>query len=175
MTGGPERYQDRGIIPRTIQYIFQQVRKKDDSVFNIGISYLEIYENKGYDLLDENHANKQLSDLPKVNPGMDANEQIVLHGLSIHKAENEEDALNLLFIGDTNRVVCATPKHDQSTRSHCLFIIQLESRKMNADAKSISRIHLVDLAGSERIGKTGVVGKLQKEAVSINLALMFLE
>ena len=22
MTGGPERYQDRGIIPRTIQYIF---------------------------------------------------------------------------------------------------------------------------------------------------------
>jgi len=84
---------------------------------------LEIYENKGYDLLDENHANKQLSDLPKVNPGMDANEQIVLHGLSIHKAENEEDALNLLFIGDTNRVVCATPKHDQSTRSHCLFII----------------------------------------------------
>jgi len=46
---------------------------------------------------------------------------------------------------------------------------------MNADAKSISRIHLVDLAGSERIGKTGVVGKLQKEAVSINLALMFLE
>ena len=38
--------------------------------------------------------------------------QFVLRGLSVHRAENEEDALNLLFIGDTNRVVSETPKND---------------------------------------------------------------
>ena len=54
-------------------------------------------------------------------------DQFVLKNLSVHRAENEEDALNLLFIGDTNRVVSETPKNDSSTRSHCIFIIQLES------------------------------------------------
>ena len=49
--------------------------------------------------------------------------QFVLKNLSVHRAESEEDALNLLFIGDTNRVVSETPKNDSSTRSHCIFII----------------------------------------------------
>ena len=34
-----------------------------------------------------------------------------------------EDALNLLFVGDTNRVVCETPSNDASTRSHCIFTV----------------------------------------------------
>ena len=32
----------------------------------VGVSYLEIYNANGYDLLDENHASKSLFDLPKV-------------------------------------------------------------------------------------------------------------
>ena len=57
----------------------------------------------------------------------DKNGQFLLQNLSVHRAENEEDALNLLFIGDTNRVVSETPKNDASTRSHCIFVIQIES------------------------------------------------
>lgn len=68
MTGGPERYADRGLIPRSLSYIFSQVKKDSTTNYKIGISYLEIYNNTGYDLLDENHANKKLSDLPKVVP-----------------------------------------------------------------------------------------------------------
>jgi len=35
----------------------------------ISASYIEIYNNEGYDLLDENHATtNRLSDLPKVIP-----------------------------------------------------------------------------------------------------------
>ena len=52
-----------------------------------------------------------------------------MRNLSVHRAENEEDALNLLFIGDTNRVVSETPKNDASTRSHCIFIIEIDSQK----------------------------------------------
>lgn len=68
----------------------------------------------------------------------------------MHRAENEEDALNLLFIGDTNRVVSETPKNDASTRSHCIFVIQLEAQKMGEDVKTMSKLQLVDLSGSER-------------------------
>ncbi len=71
---------------------------------SISISYLEIYGNQGYDLLNADHSTKSLQDLPKVQPFENEGEQIYLKGLSVHKAKNEEDALNLLFIGDTNRV-----------------------------------------------------------------------
>jgi kinesin family protein 6/9 len=93
----------------------------------MNVSYLEIYNDYGYDLLDENHATKNLFDLPKVQMFENGDDQYILKNLSVHRADNEEDALNLLFIGDTNRVVSETPKNDASTRSHCIFVIQIES------------------------------------------------
>ena len=84
---------------------------------------MEIYQGTGYDLLDENHTSKNIEDLPKITPRARNQDEMVLEGLSIHRAQNEEDALNLLFIGDTNRVVCETRKNPVSTRSHCIFIL----------------------------------------------------
>lgn len=51
----------------------------------MSISYIEIYEGKGYDLLDENHKNSKLEDLPKVIPRETEDEEIILNGLSLHK------------------------------------------------------------------------------------------
>jgi len=56
MTGGAERYADRGLIPRTLSHIFGNVAKNTTHQFTINVSYLEIYNNNGYDLLDENHS-----------------------------------------------------------------------------------------------------------------------
>ena len=39
----------------------------------------------------------------------------------MNTAETEEEALNLLFLGDTNRVVAETPMNDVSTRSRTGF------------------------------------------------------
>ena len=44
---------------------------------------MEIYENNGYDLLDENHSSKNLHDLPKIKPMIMDDEQIFLKGLSV--------------------------------------------------------------------------------------------
>lgn len=123
ITGGAERYVDRGIIPRTLSYIFGHISKDTQSKFKVSISYMEIYNESGFDLLDENHASKNLFDLEKVTMYEDKTGAFILKNLSVHRAENEEDALNLLFIGDTNRVVSETPKNDASTRSHCIFCI----------------------------------------------------
>ena len=46
-------------------------------------------------------------------------------------------------------MVSETPKNDASTRSHCIFIIQIETKKAGSDVKTVSRLHLVDLSGSE--------------------------
>jgi len=74
---------------------------------------------------------------------------LILSGLNVHKIENEEQALNLLFIGDMNRIISETPKNDASTRSHCIFMINIEGEKAGSDKKFQSRIYLVDLSGSE--------------------------
>ena len=66
ITGRAERYADRGLIPRTLSHIFDHIKKQTDSTFKVNISYLELYNANGYDLLDENHASKSLFDLPKV-------------------------------------------------------------------------------------------------------------
>lgn len=82
----------------------------------------------------------------------------------------------MLFIGDTNRVVSETPKNDASTRSHCIFVIQIESQKLGSDVKTVSKLHLVDLSGSERIGKSGVEDKTTiLESKNINQSLFMLQ
>ena len=63
ITGGAERYADRGIIPRTLSYIFAKLG--GDPNTEVRISYLEIYNESGYDLLDPSHDTKGLEDLPK--------------------------------------------------------------------------------------------------------------
>lgn len=171
MTGTPERYADRGIIPRTISYLFKYAQSNTDSIIKYAISYLEIYENHGYDLLDDKHTNSQLIDLPKVKPYENEQGELIFRNLSLHRADNEEDALNLLFIGETNRAVCETPMNDVSTRSHCIFIIHIESNPIGSDTKRYSKLHLVDLSGSERIKNSGVDGKLMREAIAINCSL----
>lgn len=98
----------------------------------------------GYDLLDEKHSSNNLHDLQKIQTYETENEEIILKGLSVHKASTEEDAINLLFIGDTNRVVSETPKNDASTRSHCIFIVQIESKKVLINNNNKFIINLIN-------------------------------
>lgn len=46
LTGGPEKYSDRGIIPRSLSMLFAEFRKRTDAQYKMFISYLEIYNDK---------------------------------------------------------------------------------------------------------------------------------
>ncbi|XP_025915618.1 kinesin-like protein KIF6 [Apteryx rowi] len=175
ITGGAERYSDRGIIPRTLSYIFHQLQKDSSKVYTTHVSYLEIYNECGYDLLDPRHEASRLEDLPKVTVMEDSDQNIHLKNLSLQQATNEEEALNLLFLGDTNRMIAETPMNQASTRSHCIFTIHISSKEPGSATIRRSKLHLVDLAGSERVAKTGVGGHLLTEAKYINLSLHYLE
>ena len=60
------------------------------------ISYLEIYNETGYDLLNPDREVQMLEDLPKVAIMEDEESNIHMRNLSIHRANNEEEALNLV-------------------------------------------------------------------------------
>ncbi|KAM9467074.1 kinesin-like protein KIF6 [Clarias gariepinus] len=175
ITGGPECYSDRGIIPRTLSYLYQHFSQDSSMVYTTHISYLEIYNEVGYDLLDPRHEASNLEDLPKVTIMEDPDQNIHLKNLSLQTSASEEEALNLLFLGDTNRMIAETPMNQASTRSHCIFTIHLCSREPGSATVRRSKLHLVDLAGSERVGKSGVGGQILTEAKYINLSLHYLE
>nr|XP_041571385.1 kinesin-like protein KIF6 isoform X3 [Taeniopygia guttata] len=175
VTGGAERYSDRGIIPRTLSYIFDQLQKDSSKVYTTHVSYLEIYNECGYDLLDPRHEASRMEDLPKVTIMEDSDQNIHLKNLSLQQATNEEEALNLLFLGDTNRMIAETPMNQASSRSHCIFTIHISSKEPGSATIRRSKLHLVDLAGSERVAKTGIGGQLLTEAKYINLSLHYLE
>ncbi|KAI8924527.1 P-loop containing nucleoside triphosphate hydrolase protein [Entophlyctis helioformis] len=175
ITGGAERYADRGLIPRTLQFVFKEAQRNPSIQYTFHISYLEIYNEVGYDLLDNSRDAKKLEDLPKVTLQEDGDEMIHLRNLSVVQVANEEEALNLLFVGDTNRMIAETPSNPSSSRSHCIFIVGITSRRSSEDVIRRSKLHLVDLAGSERVARTGIDGTLLKEAKYINLSLHYLE
>ncbi len=52
--GGGRRFADRGIIPRSLSYVYKEVEKlssRGEDV-SVHISYMEIYQDTGYDLLN---------------------------------------------------------------------------------------------------------------------------
>ncbi|NXH68242.1 KIF6 protein, partial [Hydrobates tethys] len=156
-------------------FLFFFLIQDSSKVYTTHVSYLEIYNECGYDLLDPRHEASRLEDLPKVTIMEDPDQNIHLKNLSLQQATSEEEALNLLFLGDTNRMIAETPMNQASTRSHCIFTIHLSSKEPGSTTIRRSKLHLVDLAGSERVAKTGVGGHLLTEAKYINLSLHYLE
>ncbi|KAM4706215.1 kinesin-like protein KIF9 [Rhinophrynus dorsalis] len=175
-TGATENYKHRGIIPRALQQVFKEIEGRNDQSITVRISYLEIYNETLYDLLST------LPDTPAPTPDtqitiVDDAQGVSVKGLSVHHVSSEEQALNLLFEGETNRIIGSHILNKNSSRSHCIFTVHVESHSRTlSDAKyTMSKINLVDLAGSERLGKTGSEGQVMKEATYINKSLSFLE
>jgi|TARA_B110000285_G_scaffold212315_1_gene255752 kinesin family member 6/9 len=86
---------------------------------------------------------------------------VAVKNLSMHVCNTDEDALNQLFEGETNRNYAAHELNSHSSRSHAIFTLYVESRSRVESSEKItySKLHLVDLAGSERTKKTGTAGK----------------
>ena len=100
----------------------------------------------------------ELASLPRVRIRENKSRQLILTNLSIHEIDNFQEGMALLMLGDDSRVVAETPKNDASTRSHCLFMIQIESQKIGEDLRTLSKFHIVDLSGSEKPSKTELTG-----------------
>ncbi|XP_053568908.1 kinesin-like protein KIF9 [Bombina bombina] len=170
---GAENYKHRGIIPRALQQVFKEIKERKDQSVTVQVSYLEIYNENMFDLLSSSHevpADSQMTVVEDLHG-------VSVKGLSVPYTSSEDDALNLLFEGGTNRIIGSHILNKNSSRSHCIFTIHLEShsRTLSDPKYTVSKINLVDLAGSEKLGKTWAEGQVLKEAVYINKSLSFLE
>uniref|UniRef100_W5MVQ4 Kinesin-like protein n=1 Tax=Lepisosteus oculatus TaxID=7918 RepID=W5MVQ4_LEPOC len=173
MTGATESYKQRGIIPRALQEVFREIEERPDQANTVRLSFLEIYNETLLDLLSSLRDGPSESQMAVVEEGG----SVYVKGLSVHLIHTEEEALNLLFEGEMNRMIASHALNKNSSRSHCILTVHIESRSRTlSDAKYItSKLNLVDLAGSERLSKTGSEGQVLKEALHINKSLSFLE
>ncbi|XP_036372379.1 kinesin-like protein KIF9 isoform X2 [Megalops cyprinoides] len=176
MTGATESYKERGIIPRALQEVFREVEQRSDHIITVRLSFLEIYNETLLDLLCSQQ--EALAGGPGAVTIVDEGTSgVTVRGLSVHVVHSEEEAFNLLFEGEMNRIIGAHVMNRNSSRSHCIFTVHIEShsRSLSNPKYVSSKLNLVDLAGSERLGKTGSEGQMLKETMYINKSLSFLE
>ena len=176
-----------GIIPNLIMNLFQTY--SNDNNIIITCSYIQIYNEKVYDLLvDEDEVieqknifdlttgvGRQTNDKPiKQKPlkiKYDRKNGVTLEGVHEIRTPNFYDIFELLRQGEINRKIRQTKRNEMSSRSHTIFIINIQNEKLNV----VSKIKLCDLAGSERYDSRESYKKLHfDEMVNINKSLLVL-
>jgi kinesin family protein 6/9 len=172
---GSKLWKERGLIPRIILELFKQMKKVKNYSYEIFISYLEIYNENAYDLLDRHHSEMDIEKWRKITVYEDNMGNIIMKNLYMIKVENEQQALDLLMNGNYIRHVSSTPNNLASSRSHAIFSCVLEGKELNSEVMRVSKINLVDLAGSERMKSNQYDTNTANETKYINLSLSFLE
>ncbi|GAA47782.1 kinesin family member 6/9 [Clonorchis sinensis] len=174
ISGVAQAYPDRGIIPRALAQIFEEINQMKRHTATVRLSYVEIYNEKMADLLQSAVSNTTAEPLVISDVG----DEVSVKGLLCPQANSLDDALALLFEGELNRTVGTHVLNRVSSRAHTIFTVYLTVRPITDGSPAClrtSRINFVDLAGSERVQKTKSDGRLLKEATFINRSLSFLE
>ena len=101
---------------------------------------------------------------------------VFIDNITEEVVSSSEDAINLLIKGARNRHVGATNMNIESSRSHSVFSLTIESKTERDGITNLktSMLHFVDLAGSERQKLTASSGDRLKEASNINRSLTVL-
>ncbi|XP_076899568.1 kinesin-like protein KIN-4C isoform X2 [Bidens hawaiensis] len=183
-----------GIIPKVMQTIFRRVEEtKGATEFLIRVSFIEIFKEEVFDLLESTPAVCKADGNGKpIGPSRapiqireTANGGISLAGVTEAQVISQEEMASFLLRGSVCRATGSTNMNSQSSRSHAIFTITMEQKKLfgttngvvhddAADDILCAKLHLVDLAGSERAKKTGADGMRLREGIHINKGLLAL-
>ncbi len=168
MTG---KRDDPGLIPLCVKDCFRYVRENDSNEpreYLFRFSYLEIYKEHIRDLLSSS------TSAPEPVRLFDGPDGLVIRGLKEVVVSSPNKVFQLLKQGDKRRQVGATHMNQQSSRSHVVVQLKIESSyaKSNSGETRVSVLSLVDLAGSESVRLNGT--ERREEGQYINKSLMTL-
>ena len=167
MMGSYESEESHGIIPRAFSHIFGCIDSSEDGKkFLVRCSYLEIYNESILDLLGKDNDRK-------LDVKEDKDKGIYVKGLTSVIVKSIPEIEKTMIAGTKNRKVGETAMNKDSSRSHSIFTIYIETAEESDGNQRFraGKLNLVDLAGSERQSKTNATGDRLKEAQKINLSL----
>ena len=180
-----------GLVPRLIRRVFQLIGEADERAehHRVRCSFFEIYNERIYDLLDSSASTPGMPGAPPAE-GLQVRENpehgVYVEALTETEVGSESAAMQLLARGLRSRHVGATKMNRESSRSHAVFSLYVQSSsEASTSAAAVpsprrviarsSRLALVDLAGSERQRRTRMLGVASelglKESGNINRSL----
>ncbi|EGR27722.1 kinesin motor domain protein, partial [Ichthyophthirius multifiliis] len=163
--------ENRGLLPRVLENIFVRInnQKSQKNVeYLVKCSYLEIYNEHIIDLLSNNQTSLQLRE--------DLKKGVFVENLTEQITRTLSNAIEVLKKGGKNRHIGFTSMNRESSRSHTVFSIILESKSVQEGITQLrfSHFNLVDLAGSERTKQGNIKGERLREGCNINRSLSIL-
>uniref|UniRef100_A0A336KMA5 Kinesin-like protein n=1 Tax=Culicoides sonorensis TaxID=179676 RepID=A0A336KMA5_CULSO len=154
----------QGIIPRIVHDIFNHIYEVNGNAeFIIKVSYYEIYMEKVRDLLDITKTNLSVKE--------DKNRVPYVKGATERFVTSPEEVFDAIEEGKSIRHIAVTNMNEHSSRSHSVFLINVQQECLESHRKLSGKLYLVDLAGSEKVSKTGAEGHVLDEAKNINKSL----
>ncbi|XP_046410875.1 kinesin-like protein KIF18A [Neodiprion fabricii] len=157
---------DPGITYLTMAELFSEINEQSErKEFNLGVSYLEVYNENVQDLLVKSGP---------LHIREDGSRGIMVAGLTIITIKSADELLALLAKGNKNRTQHPTDANAESSRSHAVFQVYVKMKnKLDGQARHV-KLSMIDLAGSERASATGCKGARFKEGANINKSLLAL-
>ncbi|XP_064868421.1 kinesin-like protein KIF23 isoform X8 [Oncorhynchus nerka] len=156
----------------------------EDSCYSVFVSYIEIYNNYIYDLLEDTPIDPIRPKPPQSKIlREDQNHNMYVSGCTEVEVKSTVEAFEVFWRGQKKRRIADTQLNRESSRSHSVFIVKLAQAPLDADGDhilqdknqvTVSQLCLVDLAGSERTSRTKAEGSRLREAGNINQSLMTL-
>ncbi|XP_075218929.1 kinesin-like protein KIF3B [Lycorma delicatula] len=165
MEGSKTCANNKGIIPKSFEQIFNHISCSKNMQYLVRASYLEIYQEEIRDLLDRS---KKQYELRQNESG------VYVKNLQSYVCKSAKEIERVMLVGNQNRTVGATDMNIHSSRSHAIFIITIEMSEIISGIRNqvrVGKLNLVDLAGSERQSKSKANPERLKEASKINLSL----
>jgi len=160
---------DPGIVPIAVNELFHICSERAGSeAFQVTLGYMEIYNERIYDLLSTGNVSQELPlyDDPALGTRV--------RGLEERIVSSPEAVLHALALAQNSRKMAATAMNLNSSRSHTITRLIVESTSMAIGSTRASMLSLVDLAGSERASKTKAKGNTLREGAFINKSLLTL-
>uniref|UniRef100_A0A3B5PVS4 Kinesin-like protein n=1 Tax=Xiphophorus maculatus TaxID=8083 RepID=A0A3B5PVS4_XIPMA len=156
----------------------------EDCCYSVFVSYIEIYNNYIYDLLEDAPFDPVRPKPPQSKIlREDQNHNMYVAGCTEVEVKSTEEAFEVFWKGQKKRRIANTELNRESSRSHSVFTVKLAQAPLDADGDhilqdksqvNVSQLCLVDLAGSERTSRTRAEGSRLREAGNINQSLMTL-
>lgn len=152
-----------------------------DNAYAVFVTYVEIYNNSVYDLLEEDDVRTKTLQCKIIRE--DGSKNMYVHAVTEVEVKSAEEAFEVFQRGQRKRRVAHTALNAESSRSHSVFTIRLVQAPLDCEGEHvmqdkrvmcISQLSLVDLAGSERTNRTKNTGQRLREAGNINNSLMTL-
>ncbi|CAL9076791.1 unnamed protein product [Musa acuminata var. zebrina] len=156
-----------GLTPRATAELFRVI-KHDSSKYSFSLKayMVELYQDTLVDLLLPKNAKRLKLEIKKDTKGL-----VSIENATIMQISNFDELRAIISRGSEQRHTAGTHMNDESSRSHLILSIIIESTNLQTQSLARGKISFVDLAGSERVKKSGSLGNQLKEAQSINKSL----